>query len=330
MTLPRSRGPFRYGVYGVSLLSDMPLALPSHTAAGLADIRIEVAASEVFADVAKHAEIETCARDWCRYGRLADRRSYIRWKGLGEFIVSADGRHIACRRFAGASTEAFQVYLIQRALSFALVKQGFEPLHATVVVVDGSAIGFLGDCGSGKSTLAASFLNAGDTLLTDDLLLLQCTATGVLAYPGPSRLKLFPGTARRLVDPRAVGAPMNRHTPKLVIPIESGERPVDGVPLRALYVLESSRAHRASLVRLEPLSPRAACLQMVRNTFNHLYTDPGRLERQFLQASRLALDVPVKRLHYPRVLHRLSAVRDALVADLYSGEHGCLSHLQTA
>src|SRR5204863_102769 len=107
------------------------------------------------------------------------------------------------RRFDGASAESFQVYLLGQALSFALVKQGLEPLHATVVVVDGQGVAFLGDNGYGKSSLAACFLEGGYRLLTDDLLLLKASGGDVLAYPGPPRIKLFPEVARRFLGDAA-------------------------------------------------------------------------------------------------------------------------------
>ena len=92
-------------------------------------------------------------------------------------------------------TESFQVYLLGQALSFALLKLGFEPLHATAVVVDGRAVALLGESGSGKSTLAAAFVDAGFQMLTDDVLMVHECRGEAMAYPGPARLKLFPKVA---------------------------------------------------------------------------------------------------------------------------------------
>ena len=64
------------------------------------------------------------------------------------------------------------------------MKSGFEPLHATVVVVSGEAVAFLGESGYGKSSLAASFLDSGHQLLTDDLLILRASAGRVLGPHG--------------------------------------------------------------------------------------------------------------------------------------------------
>ena len=50
-------------------------------------------------------------------------------------LVSADGRAVAARHLCGASHEAFHTYLLGQALSFALINQGFDPLHATTVTI---------------------------------------------------------------------------------------------------------------------------------------------------------------------------------------------------
>src|SRR5262245_12712832 len=209
----------RYRVYGMSLASDVPLALSIDPSPARADIDIQSVSAQYCRHALAGASFEPALPAWYRYARLTDDSSYLRWQGLGEFLVSPDGRSLKCRRFARASSESFQVYLVQRALSFALVRQGLEPLHATTVVVDDRAIGFLGDTGAGKSSLAASCLAAGSSLLTDDLLLLRRTPRGVIASPGPPRLKLFRHTARRLLGDEVRGVPMNPDTKKIVMPL---------------------------------------------------------------------------------------------------------------
>src|SRR5258708_6408833 len=107
---------FQYGVYGVSLRSDIPLALPESYARGLAQsacgltqtIDLRTAPPETFTNAI--ADTEPVHRaDWYQYPHLEDRSSYVRWRGLGEFIVSGDGSQILCHRFEDAHAESFQV-----------------------------------------------------------------------------------------------------------------------------------------------------------------------------------------------------------------------------
>ena len=296
---------YRYSVYGVALDSDMPLALEPCDRD--ADIRVTVrsATAAWFARTRAAARFESPRGSWYRYARFEDGATYLRWTGLGEFVVSPDGRSVRCRRFAHASLEAFQVYLLQRALSFALVKLGMEPLHATAVVDDTSAVAFLGDTGCGKSTLAAACLREGDALVTDDLLVLRREGARVLAAPGPHRIKLFAGTARRLFDRKTSAPAMNRRTRKLVLPLPPQRMARQLVPLRAIYVLAP---HRANRIEIETLPPRAAFQALLQHTFNYLHRDADRLQRLFVEAADLSVAVPVKRLHYPRRYASLAAV----------------------
>ncbi len=83
---------------------------------------------------------------------------------------------------------------------------------------------FLGDHAFGKSSLAACFLENGHRLLTDDLLILQESSDGILAYPGPPRIKLFSRIASRLLGHTLNRVPMNADTDKLILPIDEHRR----------------------------------------------------------------------------------------------------------
>src|SRR6267154_4212463 len=157
---------FRYCVYGMVVVSDAPIALPLYSHGGLGQVECLSAPASAFATAMRGIEFDSRSDAWYRYAFLRDGSTYVRWDTVGEFLVSADGRRIVCRRADGSSDESFQVYMLGQALSFALVKQGFEPLHAKVVVVEGQAVAFLGGNAFGKSSLAACFLEAGYSLLT--------------------------------------------------------------------------------------------------------------------------------------------------------------------
>ena len=308
---------YRYGVYGVSLRSQIPLFLPEYSGRGLVEIEILTVPASFFLDVVGDIQLQRVGFCSYRYAPLHDGSAYVRWDGLGEFLVSADGRLITCRQFPTAADESFQVYLLGQALSFALVKTGFEPVHATCVVVNRQAVALLGDSGFGKSSLAACFLGAGDQLLTDDLLLFGEASGGLRAFPGPARIKLFPEMAKRFLGSHVGGVAMNRAARKLVIPLDPQMTCTCAVPLRAIYALARAReAVRERGVRIEQLSPREAFVTLVSNTFNYAVLDQDRLKRQFTETSRLVRSVPVKKLFYPRVAGFLPSVREAILEDL--------------
>jgi hypothetical protein len=310
---------YRYRVYGITVASDRPLTLPAHADGGLARVECRSATASVFHAAMSGAAFDPSPDPWHRYASLPDGSTYVQWDTVGEFLVDADGRRIACRRAARSSAESFQVYMLGQALSFALVKQRLEPLHATAIVVEDRAIAFLGAPGFGKSTLAAGFLEAGHRLLTDDLLVVREHRGRALAYPGPPRIKLFPRTAGRLVSGRADRVTMNAATNKLILPIDADRRCAAPVPLAAIYSLSSPRdACRQNGVSIDRLSGRDAFVELLKGTFNRRFVKPERLARQFEAMTSLTNLVAVSRLAYPRTLEQLQHVREKVLADLES------------
>jgi hypothetical protein len=305
---------FVYYLYGLRLRSEWPLPYSRTPTAVLADVRLNRGCTSDFADAVKGVQAETEHRCTCGVP-LADGQTYLRWPDRFEFLVSADGRTIVARPFRHGSREAFHTYLLGQVLSFALIKQGFDPIHSTVVLVDGVGVAFLADSGYGKSSLSAAFVQAGHRLLTDDLLVISEQSAGFIGYPGPPRIKLFPHMARTVLRSSATGTRISNATLKLLIPLSERQTVESAVPLGAAYVLSRPATDRTRL-SIKRLSKRRACLELLRNTFNRSVTDPIRLARQFALVTKVAGTVPVNLLAYPRCIQRLPAVRQAILADL--------------
>lgn len=310
------RGPFTYRLYGLFLRSELPLPCPELRESRHDAVDLFEAPDSFFVQARQENPSEPESGDWFRHARLSDGSDYLRWSGLFEFLVSPEGRRIACRACNGTTQEAFQTYLVGQVLSFALLKHGIEPLHATVVVVHQQAVAFLGDSGYGKSSLGAAFLRAGHRLLTDDLLVITENDRRFTAHPGPPRIKLFPDIAKTLLGGRLTGVPMNPTTPKLVIPLASQQSSHAAAPLRAIYMLRPpTTGVPLTRVTITPLSQRRACLELLANTFNHVIVERARLARQFNWTSRVPANIPVKSLSYPRDLAFLPEVLTAITSD---------------
>jgi hypothetical protein len=315
----RLEGQRSYRLYGVHLKRVVPLPGPELVNSGKVGIELFNGSASLFSRARREAGMRPEEEDWFAHARLSDGSDYLRWSGLFEFLISADGRRIACRELNGASPESFQTYLLGQVLSFALLKQGIEPLHSTAVVINGEAVAFLGNCGYGKSSLGAAFLHGGYRLLTDDLLVLKEERNYFFAYPGPPRIKLFPHIAVKLLGGRVNGTPMNSETPKLVISLDEAETAVPQRPvlLKAIYVLTPPRTSTHSKkISIRSIPPRRAFVSLLKNTFNTVIIEPTRLARQFDLATQVAVRVPVKSLSYPRELDQILKVREAILRDL--------------
>jgi hypothetical protein len=203
-------------------------------------------------------------------------------------------------------------------LSFALIRQGHEPLHATVVVVDGTGVAFLGRSGDGKSTLAASFLHAGHQILTDDMLLIRDIGGIPCGFPGPARVKLFPEVAQRFQPFNASGTLMHPEGLKLILSLGGRQVPDGPIPMHGFFVLEEPPDTEPG-VTVAPLSGTESLLALVTGTFNCRLRSPERLARQFLTAEHWIARLPVRRLRYPRTLAMLDHVRHAIISEVRSG-----------
>lgn len=317
MSVARHRRPRAYQVYGLRLKSVMELPCPASVSCGPIEVELVNGSASLFSRVHRSIGIKPNGAPWFQHARLPDGSDYLRWSGLFEFLISAEGRRIACRSLDGTAREAFQTYLLSQVLSFALLKRGIEPLHSTAVVVEGEAVGFVGDCGYGKSSLGAAFLQAGYPLLTDDLLVVKEAGGSFVAYPGPPRIKLFPEVAKSLLGDWVEGTPMNNLTPKLIIPLERHRSHHAAAPLKAIYVLTHPGAgSRCKRVTVRRLSQRRAFLELLKNTFNTIVVEAERLKGQFVLAAEIASKVPIKLLSYPRTLPSLPSVREAILSDL--------------
>jgi hypothetical protein len=306
-----------YILYGLRLRSHMKLSLENAAEPGIADIELSPAEPDWMEE--KLSGVELDDSDWINIHEIPDGWSYVRYEGMFDFLISPSGERIVYRLLAEVSLESFQTYALGRIFSFALVKKGYEPLHAATVVVNQRAVAFMGASTFGKSSLAACFVAAGCRLLTDDVLRLEEQSNGYIAFPGPPRLKLLPSVARLYVGDVSAGIPINQRDlhPKRVFSLAPSQTCATPMPLAAIYVVTAPRqVYRKQRIRISSLSPIEALVKVLSFTHNHNLTGKERLARQFDAARQLIETTPVRSLSYPRILESLPEVRAAILADL--------------
>lgn len=110
------------------------------------------------------------------------------------FHVRSDGGAVWGDWDAPLTVEDAVTFLLGPVLGLALRQRGVIALHASAVVVDGSAWGFVGEGGTGKSTLATAMARAGHPVVTDDLLALRKDAAGWWAAPSHDHMRLWEGS----------------------------------------------------------------------------------------------------------------------------------------
>lgn len=309
----RSAPPFRYSVYGVSLLSELALALPYEVHGCPSNVVVELimADNNSFRGVTEHLSLDP--KDWFHHVVLENGALYMRWEDLFDFIVAPDGQRVLCRKLANAAIESFEAYLTNFAVSAALLQQGEEPLHATVIEAGDSAVGLMGPSGAGKSTLAAFMIGQGGDLITDDMLRIRFINNAAIAYPGPYRLKLFKEAAERFLTSGIERGRFNPIAGKFIF--EPSTQTEVKVPRRlsALYFLDSRTEQESSVgISIKRLAGVELFMTIAASTINSRLSIPRRLERQFRFAEHLARIVPIYKLSYPRNFELLGQVADLI------------------
>src|SRR5262245_17756720 len=292
--IPRETHHHTYSLYGVRVTSDHTFEFPSAINAEtfLADVEFVHTMARVF-DSSQAVEDESTPNSWFSQRRLLDGSTYLRCGRLYEFCVGADGNRIVSRPLGFADPLALQNLLFGQVLSFALIAQGLEQLHATVLNVHDVAVGFLGDCRFGKSTLAAAFVQAGHRLVTDDVLMVDDRDGSLFAQPGSGRIKLQPDSAAVLL---AHGRPSRQLIPdatKRCFFLQANEVERATLPLRHLYLLlPPTERESVAEIDIQQLSHAAALRALLSNSFNVAVLERGRLARQFAFATKVATRVP--------------------------------------
>jgi len=238
----------------------------------------------------------------------------LRWRGLGDFLVRPGGDEVLARSDDRSIRASFEAYLFNQVLSFALVQMGREPLHATVIEADGTAVGLVGPPGAGKSTLAAALLARGFRLVTDDLLLVEHTKEGPSAQLGLARLKLYPKVSEALLPDLSPGPKLNPNTAKEIFPLPRAMRSRSPQLLHALFVLHRRKGKPG--VTLRRLGGKSSFATLTANTFNPVDQTQQRLSSHLPEVARIVREVPVKALHYGNGVSRIEDACAALEREI--------------
>nr|MBC7244663.1 hypothetical protein [Chloroflexota bacterium] len=245
--------------------------------------------------------------DVVRFTHIAD---YYLWPG-----------RIVCHLFNPDYRYLVEIHLLGPVLSLWLELQGIPMLHAAAVAVNGHAVAFLSTNSAGKSTLAAAMVQAGYSLLTDDILPVEHCGDAFMGRPGYPQMRLWPDEAQHflghyedleLVHP----AYTKRRVP--VGPDGFGSFCNASQPLACIYLPERHDVQEhGTRIEIVPVARRDALMELVRHSFVAFI-----MEQLGLQAQRLDLfaqmvqQVPMRRLVYPSGFEYLPLVREAILADV--------------
>lgn len=294
---------FGYAAFGLTLGSD--ISLPGFRLATSPDFRAGTVPAdhrELRIRVAARSGAPATATLSVDIGRDA---VVFQHADIGRVTVRG-GNEIDVAPHARADDETLRSFIAGPALAVALHQLGHLVLHASAVAVRGRAVALLGDKGAGKSSLTATLLARGHALVSDDIVVVRRGRDGEEVVQGNRTLKVEPDVVRALGrDPdqlkRIHPAGSKRQWPV------ADDAQTEATPLARLLAIR-----RGDVLRLEPIAPSAAFIEVVRHTYGarfDMVEKAGLAARHFQQVSELVRAVPaaqVTRSDDLALLHELA------------------------
>ena len=220
--------------------------------------------------------------------------------GVGRYHV-LKGREIRVEPFGLAEEQDVRLFLLGSAFGAIHLQRGHFPLHASAVVIGGTAVAFAGDSGAGKSTMAAWMNAHGHPLLCDDVCVIRVTKDQrPMAFPAFPRMKLWKDALGKM--DRETGNLQRDYsrTDKYHLPVD-GHFAGEPVPLgRIIFLRYSTETAGAGI---EDIPPSQAVPLLRNNTYRFQFISGLDLtERHFENCVSIARSVPAHYLDRPREL----------------------------
>lgn len=234
--------------------------------------------------------------------------------GYGYHYVPGQG--VTIERPEGGDPDEETLWLNGSVYSAVACLNGFYPLHASAVALDGRVHAFTGPSGAGKSTLITGLGQRGMPMFCDDTLLLDLTDPAtIVALPGHKRLKLT-GHALELTGTVAE-QPVGADTGKSYASPPAGDVR-EPLPLASLTFLEEGPACDWHAIRGAERFARLADDHYTQDLYREALRP--RLEMQFALRARLAAQVDMARLVRPFSKAGFTASLDLVQARLGKGD----------
>jgi hypothetical protein len=314
-----------YSLYGLKLASDFPFANRLAETTGAPDLTFRLVDAPPVAGweadtpaYASSPELDGADESLlCVYRR--DDFHILRITGVVDYYITPES--ITCHLLDSAYEYLAEIHFLGIAFSLWLELRGIPALHASSVVVEGSAVAFLATNKGGKSSLAASLMQTGCPLLTDDILPLEQRGETFLVRPGYPQMRMWPDQASHFLGRYEDLGVVHPAYSKRRVPVGGdgfGTFYSDPVPLTCFYLPERrDPAEWGTDIEISFLSRMEALMSLVGQSFvPHTVEALGLQSRRLSFFTRLLSQVPVRRITYPEGYARLPQVRRDIFDDL--------------
>lgn len=313
----------RFRIFGLTLATNLPLATQLPQTDLPADLVFTYTHAPLVDAEEAHESPVFQSRGLTENGQslvlLYSLSNYVvlRFTGSADFYFWPD--RIVCHLCKSADESVLESRLLGPVLALWLEMQGIVTLHASAVEVNGKLIAFLSRSRGGKTSLAATFLQAGFSLLTDDLLPIEFVKGTFWSHPTYPQMRMWPEQAQFFLGSFQDLPYVSRNSSKRRVPIGPatfGKFCDTSEPLSLLY-LPQIKEDTKKTVETVPMSGQGATIELVRHSFlPHLVAALGLQARRINILSQLAHQVPMRRLIFQASFANLPTVRTAILQDL--------------
>jgi len=213
------------------------------------------------------------------------------------FAIDRKGREIWGDWPDGYSLEDACTYLIGPVIAFVLRLRGAVCLHASSIAIGGRAIVLVGESGAGKSTTAAAFARLGFPILSDDVAVLSGQGGRFLVQPGHPRINLWADSVEELFGSKDALPRISPTWDKRYLALGGDAHRFQAapLPLGAVFVL-GERADTVTVPIAGEFGANEALMTLIANTYVNYLLDAEMRRRDFETLSRVAANVPVRRI----------------------------------
>lgn len=280
---------FYYYAYGLRICSPIPLPEFLPTDSGC-DVVIHIDSQECIYD--RHFPPDISAQGWdCQVGL---EEATLAIKNIGVFRILG-GQEIIIIPAPSVENSLIRLCLVGTVMAILLYQRGLLVLHASVVDVEGSAVGFMGMSGAGKSSTAAALYKRGHPIIADDVMAVNLDTSSVTVFPGFPQIKLSSEAATSLE--------YDEQSLFVLHPLEekrgfrvSSTFPATVFPLKCIYILSEGTS-----LEIEPIQPHESVIALLPHSVPTRWLISGDASH-FYQCANLAKTIPFYRLKRPRSL----------------------------
>lgn len=235
----------------------------------------------------------------------------VRYDDTGLFEIDPSGRRITWFAPEGVDEVRARKDVLGRVIALAFQQAGVLTLHGSAVDLGGRALCFVAPKFHGKSTTAAALVDAGATLLADDLVVVDDVGGTPTLRPTLDTVHLWPDAAEHVgrgASPVADGA----EQAKVQVTYGSGQG-LQGAPLDGIYLLVPTEGP-ASAVRRRRLDDTTGAMALLGQLKVGDLLGAAAVLDLLPLATGLARRVGVHRLEVPRDLARLPHLVEQLTS----------------